>query len=133
MEIAGFAVLLVAVLWVAARIYQGRNQSVISAQQRLSPSQYQAEFSQPKAPHLLVDVRTAGEFQEGHIPGAVNIDLQRLAQRLGEIPRDQPVVLYCRSGSRSATAAGLLARAGYVHVYDLGGIITWRAQGLPVR
>ncbi len=106
---------------------------MISTKQRLDPAQYQAQFGQPKTPHLLVDVRTPGEFKEGHIPGAVNIDLQRLGQRLNEIPRDKPVVLYCRSGQRSSVAAGMLAQAGYDNIYDLGGIITWRAQGLPVR
>ncbi|HXF64120.1 MAG TPA: rhodanese-like domain-containing protein [Caldilineaceae bacterium] len=103
------------------------------AGQRLEPAQYQAQFSRPQKPHLLVDVRTAQEFRDGHIPGAVNIDLQQLPARLHEIPRDQPVVLYCRSGQRSAAAARLLAQAGYQDLYDLGGIIAWQAQGFPVR
>lgn len=126
-------VLLLAALWIGSRIYQTRSNSVINTKQRLSPAQYQAEFGQTKASHLLVDVRTPSEFREGHIAGAVNIDLQQLSRRLGELPHDKPVVLYCRSGSRSATAANLLARAGYDNVYDLGGVIAWRAQGLPLR
>lgn len=126
-------VLLFAALWIGNRIYQTRSNSVINAKQRLSPAQYQAEFGRTKAPHLLVDVRTPNEFKEGHIAGAVNIDLQQLSRRLDELPHDQPIVLYCRSGSRSATAANLLTQAGYDNVYDLGGVIAWRAQGLPLR
>lgn len=104
-----------------------------SAVQDIAPAQYQQQFAQAAAPHLLLDVRTPEEFNSGHIPGAVNISVETLADRLSEVPRDQPVVVYCRSGNRSATAAQILAEAGYADVYDLGGITTWAAQGLPVE
>ncbi|MCS7055692.1 MAG: rhodanese-like domain-containing protein [Thermoflexales bacterium] len=99
----------------------------------LSPAQYKAEFADARKPHVLIDVRTPEEFKSGHIPGAINIDVQVLPQRLEEIPRDKAVVLYCRSGNRSSYAAHLLRRAGYTDVYDLGGIGEWRAAGYPVR
>ncbi len=99
--------------------------------QALSPSGYQAQFT-GSTPHILLDVRTPAEFAEGHIPGAVNIPVDSLHSRLSEVPSDLPVVVYCRSGNRSATAAQILDRAGYDSVYDLGGILAWTAQGLPV-
>ena len=74
----------------------------------------------------LVDVRTPGEFASGHIDGAVNIPLQELEQRLGELkPLDSPIVLYCRSGNRSGRASRLLKGAGYSAVHDLGSISRW--------
>ena len=74
----------------------------------------------------LVDVRSPGEFASGHLPGAVNIPVGELASRTGEVgAKDRPVVLYCRSGARSASAAGLLKRAGYTNVHDLGPISRW--------
>jgi rhodanese-related sulfurtransferase len=74
----------------------------------------------------LVDVRTPEEFAAGHLAGAVNIPVQELAERLGELePRDQPVVLYCRSGNRSGHAARLLKNAGYARVHDLGAMSRW--------
>ncbi len=97
----------------------------------LSPSEYVAQFS--AVPHLLLDVRTVGEFQSGHLAGAANIPVEQLAQRLAEVPRDLPIVLYCRSGNRSAAAARLLRSVGYESVYDLGGIIAWQAQGYPIQ
>jgi len=63
----------------------------------------------------------------------VNISVDQLAQRLSEIPKDKPVVLYCRSGNRSNQAAQILERAGYSQIYDLGGIITWAQQGYPIQ
>jgi rhodanese-related sulfurtransferase len=99
----------------------------------ITPEQYQQEFKQAKKPHMLIDVRTPEEFNSGHIPGAVNIDVQVLQQRLKQIPRDKAVVLYCRSGNRSASAAGMLQRAGYTEVFDLGGIGAWARAGLPVK
>jgi phage shock protein E len=101
--------------------------------QNLSPSQYVADFSEAQTAHLLVDVRTPEEYASGHIAGSVNIPLQELQSRMSEIPSNQAVVLYCRSGNRSGQAATLLRDAGYTQIYDLGGIIDWAAAGLPVQ
>ena len=74
----------------------------------------------------LVDVRTPAEHRRHRIPGSVNIPLQQLEQRLGELePKDAPVVLYCRSGRRSAMAARRLRQAGFTAVYDLGPATAW--------
>lgn len=74
---------------------------------------------------LLLDVRTPAEFREGHVPRAVNIPVQELPARLAEVgPRHRPVVVYCRSGGRSASAAQLLTAAGYV-VRDIGPMTAW--------
>jgi phage shock protein E len=70
----------------------------------------------------IVDVRTPDEFARGAYPGAVNIPLQALSSRLRDIPKDRPVVVYCASGMRSASAARLLARAGYEQVLNAGGL-----------
>lgn len=100
---------------------------------QITPNQYQQQFSIAAADHLLLDVRTPEEFASGHIPGAVNIPVEALANRLSEVPQTQTVVVYCRSGNRSATASQILAEAGYSSIYDLGGINAWAAQGLPVE
>jgi len=100
---------------------------------RIRADVYQSAFGDSGAEHLLVDVRTPQEFNSGHIEGAVNIPLQELAQRTSEIPQDEPVVVYCRSGNRSSTAARMLSNAGYDQVYDLGGVIDWQAQGYPLQ
>lgn len=74
----------------------------------------------------LVDVRTPQEFAGGHVDGALNIPLQVLPQRLSEVgPKARPVVLYCRSGARSATAAQILRNAGYQQVVDVGPMPRW--------
>ena len=74
---------------------------------------------------LLLDVRTHAEFHEGHVPHALNVPVQELAARLNEVgPPSRPVVVYCRSGGRSAQAAQLLSRAGY-QVRDIGPMSAW--------
>ena len=83
----------------------------------------------------LVDVRTPEEFEEGHLPGAVNCDCQAedfLAKAEAAFPKDTPLAVYCRSGKRSAEAAKQLANAGY-KVCDLkGGILAWADAGKRV-
>jgi phage shock protein E len=75
---------------------------------------------------VLLDVRTPGEFTSRHIDGALNIPVQELDRRMGELgQKDRPVVVYCRSGSRSARAAQMLKRAGYSAVHDLGAMGSW--------
>lgn len=74
-----------------------------------------------KAGAMIVDVRTPEEFRSGAYPGAKNIPVQELSGRLSEIPKDKSVVVYCRSGSRSAKATQILKQAGY-DVANGGGI-----------
>jgi phage shock protein E len=74
----------------------------------------------------LIDVRTPGEFQAGHLPNARSLPLDRLMAHPQEAgPRDRPVVLYCASGTRSGVAARALKRAGYVTVVNLGPMFAW--------
>lgn len=68
---------------------------------------------------LLLDVRTPQEFAVGHVPGAKNIPVQELAQRLAELGAPRRVVVYCRSGGRSASATEILRQAGH-DVLDVG-------------
>lgn len=78
---------------------------------------------------ILIDVREPDEFQGGYIQGAVNIPLGQLESRLKEIPQEKTVVVYCRSGKRSAEAAKLLVKSGYTKIVNLeGGIINWTYQ-----
>ena len=72
----------------------------------------------------LLDVRTPGEYAERHVDGALNVPVQELEQRLGDVPRDRPVVVYCLSGGRSAAASRMLAAAGW-EAYDLGPMCAW--------
>ena len=73
----------------------------------------------------LVDVRSEGEFERGHIDGARNIPVQEIAARSSELPRGKPVVVYCASGMRSAMAASALRRAGFETVVNLGPMSAW--------
>ncbi|MCI0574363.1 MAG: rhodanese-like domain-containing protein [Myxococcaceae bacterium] len=74
----------------------------------------------------LLDVRTPEEYVQGHLPGARNIPVQVLSQRLDDVgPRETPVIVYCAAGGRSATAAELLKRAGFREVLNLGPMSAW--------
>lgn len=83
----------------------------------------------------IIDVREIDEFDGilSHIEGAKLIPLGQLAAQAGQLPRDKPLVTVCRAGGRSAQATVLLQRAGVDRVANLaGGMINWRANGLPV-
>ena len=80
----------------------------------------------------LVDVRTAEEFCEGHIENAINIDFfsSDFDLKMTALDNSRPLILYCRSGRRSAKSALKLADKDYVFIYDLkGGIIQWIFEG----
>lgn len=85
---------------------------------------------------LVLDVRSAMEFDTGHVPGAINIPHDEVGARLAELEagRDRPVVVYCERGRRAGKAAALLAEAGFEEVRHLDGDMTgWRAAKLPVE
>jgi rhodanese-related sulfurtransferase len=69
----------------------------------------------------IIDVRTKGEFQSGHIKGSVNIPLQNLDGHLSKIRKDKPVITCCASGMRSATAKSILQSKGFKDVHNGGG------------
>jgi rhodanese-related sulfurtransferase len=80
----------------------------------------------------LVDVRTEHEWDVGRIAGATHLPLAELPERIDEIDRDRPVVLYCRGGNRSTMAAAALADAGYDASKLEEGIVGWDEAGLPL-
>lgn len=82
----------------------------------------------------LVDVRNSSEFEAGHLAGARNVPLGRLAERLGELPRDRTLVVHCQSGARAGVAVSLLQASGFRDVLHLDGDFAgWKAAGRPVE
>lgn len=85
---------------------------------------------------LVLDVREESEFKMGHIRGAKLIPLIKLKDRIGELERyrEQPIVIVCRSGNRSATASALLGNREFGQTYSLtGGMMAWQKSDLPVE
>ena len=82
---------------------------------------------------LAVDVRTPREREQKHVAGSVSVPLNHLAERLQDLPKDRPLLVYCAGGYRSSIAASLLQRAGFEGVGEIaGGIAAWETAGLPV-
>ena len=84
---------------------------------------------------FILDVRTQGEYSQGHLERAVLIPVQQLPARMSELPTDKKtqILVYCAMGGRSAVATALLKTKGYEQVHDLaGGISAWQSAGLPV-
>ena len=84
---------------------------------------------------VILDVRTTAEFEEGHIQGAILIDQNQsdfIEKAKAALPIDKRIAIYCRSGRRSANAAGKLGDIGYKCVNLKGGIIAWKEAGKPV-
>ena len=81
-----------------------------------------------KSGALVVDVRTRGEFNSGHIEGAINIPYDVIDQKIGDHPKDKAIIVYCRSGSRSSVAKQTLEQAGYTQVINGGTLHRMRKQ-----
>ena len=77
--------------------------------------------------YIILDVRTQEEYDEGHIPGAIVISHEEIAERAEEVltDKDQLILVYCRSGRRSKLAAEALVELGYTNIKEFGGIIDW--------
>ena len=88
------------------------------------------EIFQEKGDYLIVDVRRADEFAEGHIPGAINIANEDIVSaEPAELPdKDQMIYVYCRSGNRSKQASAKLAAMGYTNIVEFGGILDWTGE-----
>ncbi|GIV26318.1 MAG: rhodanese [Bacteroidia bacterium] len=99
----------------------------------VSPSEFQKMMNDKNT--IVLDVRTAEEVSEGKIPNAINIDFYSndFEQQISKLDKTKTILVYCRSGRRSAGAAEVLAKKGYKVVNLDGGINNWQSQGLPIQ
>ncbi len=99
----------------------------------ISAAELQVRRDSGAAP-VVIDVRTPEEYASGHIPGAVNVPFDQVAQRIAEIDAPHGVALYCMVGPRARKGESALLAAGYKKVLHLeGGLAAWLAAGLPVE
>lgn len=82
---------------------------------------------------LIVDVRQADEYRQGHIPGSRLIPLGELNRRMHELPMNREILCVCRSGSRSSRAVRQLLTGGYQVANLRGGMLAWQREGFPVK
>ena len=115
--------------------YSCKEKEVTTSQiEVISPEEMQ-EISQIEGVQL-VDVRTPEEYEEGYIEGFQNIDFfsDTFTQEIEKLDKSKPVIVYCRSGRRSADCAKQLKEKGFVKIYDLdGGIAKWEFEGHEIK
>lgn len=105
---------------------------LIAFTERLS-SQFAAELLSSSQPPVFLDVRAPREWEQKHIQGSLSVPLNHLSERLQELPRDRPLLVYCAGGYRSSIAASLLQKQGFHQVSEIAaGIAAWEAAKLPV-
>ncbi len=100
----------------------------------ITPEEAYKLLQKEKDKIVLLDVRTAEEYKnDGKIPGSVLIPIDNLPNQIDKLPKDKKILVYCRSGMRSAAASRLLSSLGF-KVYNIqGGINTWKEKNLPVE
>lgn len=109
---------------------QACDAATLARVRRLAPVELRALLNAGR--QLVIDVREPREFAAGHLPGAVNIPLGVLRERLGEIPTGAEPVFVCRSGARSLRACGMALEAGIASAFNLeGGMLAWAATVDP--
>ncbi len=105
--------------------------SVFADVPAVSPQQAAQMQSEKNA--VIIDVREKDEWNSGHIAGAIHIPLSEISNRVSELAKyqNQPVIMQCRSGSRSARAADILAKSGFTNVHNMdGGLNAWQKADL---
>lgn len=101
-----------------------------------TPDAFSKSWSEAAEGALLIDVRTPREFALGSLEGAANWNVQdaEFETHFAEIPKDQPVYVFCARGGRSGRAAKKLQYLGFTNIHDMsGGFNAWKAAGLPIR
>lgn len=95
---------------------------------RISPEQAMEIMADNSV--IILDVRELHEFNTGHIPDAVSLPIGEISDAVERMIPDkgQIILVYCRSGARSADAAAMLAEMGYYNVFDIGGILDWTGE-----
>jgi len=107
------------------------------SENNLTPEAFQGRILSEKSSGIyILDVRTPGEFNSGHLANAENIDFndRKFSAEILSLDKNKPTYVYCLSGGRSTQAAQILSREGFTNVYNLaGGITAWRNAKLPIE
>ena len=120
-------ILFVAAIYLAVRLIGVSSPATASLPDEITPQQAQQEYQ--KGVYVL-DVRTTEEWNQAHIPNTTLIPLDELPNRVSEVPKDQQVIVVCRSGNRSQQGRDILRSAGYTQVTSMaGGLNQWSALG----
>ncbi|OQY25118.1 MAG: hypothetical protein B6I37_02140 [Desulfobacteraceae bacterium 4572_35.2] len=109
--------------------------SVAGCSEQISAKTLKSQLKRKDTP-MIIDVRSQGEYQNGHIPGAVHIPFWAVIKRRQQIVTSEqsPAVLYCESGGRAVLAKGLLSLVGKKQLQLLDGhMMTWRRNGFPLE
>lgn len=118
-----FAILATSVLTTAAS----------AAMQNINAVEMQKITKQTPDVYLL-DVRTLGEYQKKRIKGSRLIPIDQVQNRIAEIPKNRPIIVYCETGVRSALVGRYLDQLGFQSVYNLSqGIMGWQLRGYPIE
>lgn len=118
-------------LFAAALLLAGCSSS--SSANNLSVTEFSTKAAEPGV--ITLDVRTPGEFAEGHIEGARLIDFQsgNFENEIAALDKNATYAVYCRSGNRSGQAVKVMQDAGFTNVFNMnGGVIDWANAGLPL-
>lgn len=101
---------------------------------KLDPQSFEKKLNESKE-LILVDVRTPGEYAQGHLANAVLIDIYSddFKSRVSKLDKSKPVFVYCKAGSRSSSAVDVFTDLGFKEIYDLsGGISAWQRANKPI-
>jgi hydroxyacylglutathione hydrolase len=111
---------------------ESRSELTVATDRLSAP--FAAELLASPQPPLAIDVRAPREREQKYIAGSLSVPLNHLEERLGQLPRDRSLLVYCAGGYRSSIAASLLQRSGFDRVGEIaGGIVGWEAAKLPVQ
>lgn len=125
--------ILIAIIAAATSIVSHSCAQTTTYKAKLTPLEFSEKMKTlPDAP--VIDVRTPAEFAEGHVINALNYDWNGsiFDQQIQGLDKSKPVLVYCRSGSRSAAAAAHMRTIGFKEVYEMdGGFMDWRSANLP--
>ncbi len=128
------------IYWVIAAIVSGgmliwpQIQKAVSGSKEVSAGQAVQLINRRDA--VILDVRDSSEFASGHVVNSRHIPVAEIDKRIKEIEKfkQRPIVVICRSGSRSAAACGVLRKSGFTEVFSLkGGILAWIQAGMPIE
>ncbi len=130
--------LIIAAVLIAAVIFYLYQKGIIFADfENITPEEAYSMIKKDKKDVVIIDVRTPPEVKsEGKIPNSILIPLGTLSRQIDKLKnyKDKKIIVYCRSGNRSVSAARILKSLGFDNVYNLkGGIINWKKHNLPVK